>query len=67
MDLTGWVADLQGRHVFNHGDYLRTDTPPAPQIPIPTDVLPEGTTKPTNRLYRLARSVDGGVCTDSIG
>jgi len=33
---------------FDHGDYLRTDTPPAPQIPVPIDVPPEGTNKPAN-------------------
>jgi Alpha/beta hydrolase of unknown function (DUF900) len=31
---------------YNHGNYLQIDTPPAPNLPIPTNVPPDGSAEP---------------------
>ncbi len=33
---------------FDHGNYLQIDLPPSPSIPLPTNVQPNGTTRPAN-------------------
>ena len=38
------ISDAWG---FNHGDYLRITQPPAPAMPLPVEVPPQGTAEPT--------------------
>ena len=48
---------------FGHGDYLQID-PPSPSIIVPTDVPPEGSSKPGRKL--LAGRLDRRVRVDTL-